>query len=333
MNMQYATIIANNFDCGSLPLLVAKLKRDDGETFFKEQISLLGCLYEGDNFARFTDDWCDIGHGTSGTEHMGLTQCTEDKLLVLSVRGYRLDNAGDDNKFWAYVYLTSAIAHRAPIVETLWTLVPWYHEWDKICKMFGCNMAVKHLGYTKAEAEEVYKKRTPPGPTHITSATITTCIRRPDGEPYWSFTVEDLMCTGRNSTYMQCAREVISRAIAGGTAPPAIATRLEALLPVANRYPIGYCAAAECLANWNRTGFAGYFCLIADFVSQTPLRQCRVCASKPQRFHSIARLNRVFGTKSLDDCPVICLTCRRHGHDESSFMHPHRIPALPPPSD
>ena len=142
--------------------------------------------------------------------------------------------AGDDDKFWAYVRVTSAIAHRAPILQTLWTLVPWYHDWDKICMKFGCcNMALSLLGYTKQEAEEVYMKRSPPASTHVTSATITTCIRKPDGEPYWSFTVNDVMCTGANQSYLHLAREVIRRAIAGGTAPQAIRTRLEALLPFA----------------------------------------------------------------------------------------------------
>ena len=39
---------------------------------------------------------------------------TKDKSQVLCP--YRLDNSGDDDdKFWCYVQLTSAIAHRAPL--------------------------------------------------------------------------------------------------------------------------------------------------------------------------------------------------------------------------
>ena len=53
---------------------------------------------------------------------------------------------------------------------------------------------------SRKEAEEVYTKRSPLASTHVTSVTITTCIRKPDGKPYWSFTVNDVMSTGANQS-------------------------------------------------------------------------------------------------------------------------------------
>ena len=46
-------------------------------------------------------------------------------------------------------------------------------------------------------------------------------------EPFWSYSVSDLMDTGKNIDFSSCTDEVVSRAIASNTAPSAILPRLE----------------------------------------------------------------------------------------------------------
>ena len=110
---------------------------------------------------------------------MGFVEMTKDKLQVLSQ--YRLDNcADDDDKFWCYVRFTSAIAHRAPfpflVDKHSW--VPCRHAWEKICKMFGANIAMTLHGMTEAEVEATYQTTIAANANTIKEVTISTCMCR-----------------------------------------------------------------------------------------------------------------------------------------------------------